>query len=133
MSQNLTFVLRQAHSLEDACTHDMFKRTEELLCSDMDFQHSLEFVGSRKDMDRYNSMVDFLFCELVLGYRKKCFLFYEGKERPLREHAVATKEQVAHWDAFLVEALHVARQRFNDKRSASWKSYREEVLAKAAA
>ncbi len=125
MSMKSAFMLIQETDLtwKGDMAYSLFKETEELL-TDGQFQMSLRFVATKKKMARYRDMIDFLFCELVLGYRTACFRFYEGKGAPLREDPRATPEQIAQWDIFLAASLHVARAAMEQDRQLSWNIFR---------
>ncbi|MBI4138711.1 hypothetical protein HY479_00995 [Candidatus Uhrbacteria bacterium] len=110
-------------------TSSVFPHTERLLGSEGDYQKSLEFVASRKKMERYQDVIDFLFCELVIGMRRHCMRYYNGEGPPLRELSIATSERLLLWDAFLMGALEVARAALEQKRRLSWSQYKEFVLA----
>ncbi len=75
-------------------------------------------------MQPYRDMVDFLFCELVLGWRKECLRFYEGEGPPLRKHPRATAKQIDKWDIFLATSLRVAHAAMDQDRRLSWVQFR---------
>lgn len=121
-------------------TQSIFTEAEGLLINESDYQRALEFVvegtlkGKRRTMDRYRSMVDFLFCELHPSYRRICQAFYEGQARPLRQRPESTLEQIGKWDRTLVVALKVARQRLEANRSTLyWAEFAQEVDRQLAA
>lgn len=107
------------------CTESIFTQVEKKLTSSSDIQNALRYVSSRKKMDNYRSMIDFLFCELHPYYRGSCQRFYHHGGPPLRE--MITAEQVAYYDRYLLTALNVAYDLFCEKRCRSWSWYRKEV------
>lgn len=108
--------------------HSLFRTTADLL-REGDFQKSLEFVAPKRKMEPYRDAIDFLFCELVPGFRRDCFRFYEGKGPALREMPCATPETVAAWDLFLSASLHVARAAMEQARRLSWRRFRDTTKA----
>jgi len=116
----------QALSLAGGMSDSIFPCAERLLFSSGDYQHALEYVGRRKDMGRYESVMDFLFCELYPVWRSRCFRFYLGRERPLRDRL--SKEAVALYDQQLVVALEVAKALWaQDLPVKKWGHYQELV------
>lgn len=98
---------------------------------DLDYQQSLAFVSGKKDMNRYHSMMDFLFCEIFIQYRARCFSYYEDEGKP-RLKDILSEEALARYDRWLSAALKLAVQKFKEKRVLSWTTYRVEVLRLAA-
>lgn len=98
------------------------------LLKETDYQKSLRYVASRKNMANYQSMMDFLFCELVVGYRRKCQRFYNDEGPPLHEEFGDRPEQIALWDTFLVASLHIARQAMERDLEISWAKFRQLAL-----
>lgn len=105
----------------------LFKNTAGLL-QESDYQLSLEYVASKKKMTAYRDMIDFLFCELVVGFRYHCKRYYDDEGPPLMAHPSATPEQIASWDIFLASALHVAHEAMEQKRRMTWSLFRTMVL-----
>lgn len=112
--------------LETECCETVFPAVDELL-AETDYQKSLAFVGRMKDMDRYNSVVDFLFGELIGGkWRQACFRFYEGDGPPLRDHPDVTPEMMADWELRLVKALDFAFDLWSAEFDCSWKTFKRQ-------
>ena len=106
-------------------TESIFPQVENKLISSSDLQNALRYVGSRKKMSNYRSMLDFMFCELHPYYRNSCQRFYDHDGPPLRERINA--EQVAYYNRYMLTALDVAYKLFCEKRCRSWSWYRKEV------
>src|SRR5215471_16035522 len=87
MGQRLT--LRHEMTLTGQMTRSLFKRTE-ILLRDSDYQKALQYVASKKKMERYRDVIDFLFCELVAGWKAHCMAFYADEGPPLRDAPEAT-------------------------------------------
>lgn len=116
--------------LTGGMTETVFPETEKLL-EETDYQAALEFVSGRKDMNRYESMMDFLFCEIFLQYRARCFAYYEDPEKP-RLKDLMGEEELTRYDRWLTAALKLARQKLEENRVLSWTLFRVQVLRLAA-
>jgi hypothetical protein len=106
-------------------TGSIFPQVDEAL-NETDYQKSLEFVASKKDMDRYRSMVDFLFAEIFIQHRAACFKFYEEDGLQLKD--ILTPEQTLWYEKALLQGLFIAREIFQRKLALSWTRFRVEVL-----
>ncbi len=125
--------VKQELTWEGDMVRSLFKKTEKLL-RESEFQKSLQFVAPKKKMEPYIDAIDFLFCELVLGFRRDCFRFYRGEGPPLRNIPRATAERIAEWDIFLATSLHVAHAAMDQDRQLSWRQFRQattEAIRKA--
>ena len=103
----LKLVLRQYQCprLEGGLTKDIFIRTAEKLMN-TDYQKALMFVGKRKNMDRYRSMVDFLFCEIFPNpWRYRCFRFYEEEGPRLKDIPGFVEDHREHYDGLMCIVL----------------------------
>jgi len=105
----------------------LFKTTEQLL-KGSEFQKSLQFVAPKKKMEPYRDVIDFLFCELVVGYRADCFRFYRDEGPSLRDMPRATPERIADWDIFLAASLHVAHAAMEQNRRLSWRQFKNVTM-----
>ena len=117
--------LRQELEIDGGTTETIFPLVEKMLMEEEDFQESLQYVSSRKNMNRYVSMMDYLFCEIYRDQQKACFRFYEGKGQPLR--FLINEEQRNRYERGLIIALNEARNIFRAKRRADWSYYYEQV------
>jgi len=116
--------------LSGGLTQTVFPETEQLL-EDLDYQAALAFVSTRKDMNRYHSMMDFLFCEIFIEYRAGCFAYYDEDGKPMLKD-ILSEEVLARYDRWLMAALKLAAEKLKTKRILSWTQYRVEVLRLAA-
>jgi hypothetical protein len=89
----------------------------------------LKYIARRKDMDRYHSVVDFLFCELFPIYKPGCFRFYADEGPQLRE--IIDEEQILFYDNQLLKALTLAVEIGKEEwrhpttqRKVNWTSFR---------
>lgn len=103
----------------------------ELLLNATDYQRALEFVASRKSMNRYHSVMDFFFCELFTKYRSGAFRYYDDKGPPLRE--ILTPEQVKSFGRSLVIALQIAKRCLDEERRQTWASFARDARVAAEA
>lgn len=123
----LTPQIAQTQSLQitGGVTESIFKNAEIFLLESTDHQKALEYVSLRKRMDRYRSVMDFVFCELNPNWRLACTRFYAGHGPQLKKQI--TEDEIVKYDRQLVIALKVAYQLFCDKRCKSWAQYKYEV------
>lgn len=116
--------------LSGGMTQTVFPETEQLL-EDLDYQAALAFVSTRKDMNRYHSMMDFLFCEIFIEYRAGCFAWYEEDGKPMLKD-ILSEDDLDRYDRWLLAALKLASEKLQAKRFLTWTQYRVEVLRLAA-
>src|SRR3989344_7300076 len=115
---------RQILDLVGGATSSIFPEAEAWLLSEGDHWEALQYVARRKNQDKYTSMMDFLFCELFVEYRKDCFRFYNEKGPLLKE--MISQEQIAKFDNVLLQALKIAHNAFCENRRATCKCFRTE-------
>lgn len=130
MGMMLCLQIRQQLRIAGGCTQTIFTEAEKLL-RESDYQEALKHVGSRKNMDRYESMMDFLFCEIFPRWRYRCFRYYDGEGKQLR--FLLSKEEISRYDSQLVTALEVAMEALKEEWMVSWGHYRMQVIEKLAA
>jgi len=121
---------QQAPLLIGRFSHTIFPNTEEML-QEIEYQEALEIIAKSKKIDRYQSYMDFLFCEIYLEYQNWCFKFYND-EGPDLQNCLNSK-QIAQFDHNLCLALKVAKNILDQKREKSWTSFRCEFLQKSLA
>src|SRR3989344_2924738 len=102
----------QSLEITGGATESIFKNAEMFLLESTDHQKALEYVALRKRMDRYRSVMDFVFCELNPDWRLACTRYYAGNGPQLMEQI--SQEPIAEHDRRLVIALKVAYQLFCD-------------------
>ncbi len=108
-------------------TNSIFPQVEALLLADTEHLKALMYVAARKRVSRYESVMDFLFCEIFYSFRHKCSRFYEGKGPQLR-HLVSPGE-LSEFNEVLLRALEVALRMYGEgARVSSWTSFRFEVM-----
>ena len=117
-----THVLRLQLS-DDAASSSLFTMTEKKLDSNSEAMRALQFIGSRKAMGRYRSIVDFLFCAIYPGWKRSCFAYYNGKSKRRLIHLLPPF-YVAKYDiilcAMIDSAIEILKQ--NDRVSWGWYS-----------
>jgi hypothetical protein len=124
---SLRLSLAQTLDISGGCTASVFPRVDAALEA-TEAQEALIHVACRKDMDRYHSMVDFLFSELFVQFRRACFKFYETGGEQLKDLVDAAK--LAWFEEVLLHALTVARKAMEEAREKRWywSHFRAEVL-----
>lgn len=115
----------QALTVCGGMTNSIFPRIEALIMNDTDYQQALQFVAARKNMSRYQSQVDFLFCEIFTTYRPACFRFYLGNKLQLRD--MIQVEQLLYFENMMLVAIEVAHSLFVENRCQSWKKFLDTV------
>lgn len=115
----------QSLAITGGATESIFKNAEAFLFASTDHQKALEYVAQRKRMDRYHSVMDFVFCELNSEWRFACIRYYDGEGPQLRKQI--TEEQIDEYDRQLVIALKVAHNLFYIKRCKNWTAFKFEV------
>ncbi|MDO8483150.1 MAG: hypothetical protein Q7S86_05030 [bacterium] len=134
ISLSQSCAISQEFDVSGGCTRSVFPAVDELL-EDTDFQASLRYVTSKKNMEVYRSMVDFLFCEIFLQFKKECFRFYEEDGLPLRD-TLTDKAKLQWFEEMLVRSLRLAHKVMSEKRDRrfrNWCFFRSEVLKLLAA
>ena len=112
---------RQELRISGGATRSIFHYTEMVLNSNTDIMNALKYVASRKKMDRYKSVMDFLFCEIFTSWIFHCRKFYNNDGPPLRE--VLSQDQIESYDLMLMQALEVAYHLFQEDRCKSWRQF----------
>lgn len=131
MGCSLMLQIKQCLALVGGATESLFPQVEALLLGETDYQEALEYVAARKKMDRYHSVIDFIFCELHPEWRMSCRRYYEGNGQQLCGQI--TTVQLMEYNRRLLKALEVARETFAEKRRENWTSYREQTELRLAA
>lgn len=122
LSLQMQISVNQALQICGGVTESVFPEAEAWLLSDSDHQSALEFIASKKNMNRYHSLVDFLFVELVPRYRRSCFAFYNN-DGPLLKDMITLEEHDS-YRRLLLAALEVALQAFHARQPMLWDNFR---------
>jgi len=99
-------------------TTTIFPKAEEWLNQDGDRWRCLAFVGSKRSMEGYRSVVDYLGSQVLPGWKRDCLKFYRG-EGPQAIDIITNRERKL-LEAKLLLALEVAYQLWCDQRKAGW-------------
>lgn len=101
----LALVQRQEMDIAGGTTgaQSVLVRAEAWLHESADHWNALEFVASRKDMARYDSVLDFVLCEIIPQERYACRQFYEGRGGNLA--SVRSERMIAYEDSRLLGGL----------------------------
>lgn len=121
--------LRHELTITGGATGSIFRVVDALL-NHTEFQKALQFVASRKAMDRYMSMVDFLLCEVFTSHQPAAFAYYRDEGPQLR--FLINETQRTFLELHLVHALHLAHDAFCEQRRQSWESFRRLVVSRIA-
>ena len=128
MSMSLAPRLIQTQS----ATETVFPAVERLL-EETEYQKALKYVSFRKDQDRYRSVIDFLFAELMGGkWKAACFRYYDDGCL-LKDDPRVTPEMLSEWEKQICMALDVAWNDMDEERTRSWKDFRRRWQRKLAA
>ena len=103
-------------------TTSIFPEAERMLLENTAYWNALCFIACRKRMDRYISVIDFLFCELYPRFQRPCARFYEGNGPLLKD--VLSDTEIDHYGCMLVYALRCAHHLYDQHRRLSWQQYR---------
>ena len=108
-------------------TNSVFPAVDELL-EDVDVQKALKFVSGRKNMDRYRSIVDFLFAELIGGkWKVACFRYYDDEGPRLDDDPRVTIEMLESWERDLIHALKFAEEMYLAELKTSWGWFKKQL------
>lgn len=111
-------------------TDSVFPRTEALLLAHAEFQQGLVYIGSKRRISEYRSMMDFVFCEATGKYKAQCRSFYEDRGPPLRD--ILSPEQIAFYDPWLAAACAVSAWLYRQQKPwAGWPNMRKLIMAHA--
>lgn len=124
-SQSQRLEINQALTLVGGATASIFPQAEALIIGSNGYWEALQYVAARKKMSRYQSVIDFLFCELHPEWKMACRRYYNHNGPPLREQI--TVRQLAIFNARLLIALEVALECHKEKQRKSWGCYRDRV------
>ncbi len=101
------------------------------MLADSEFLKALYYVAPLDIRKAYRDAVDFLFCELLIGYKDLCRRFYLGESPPLHALPIATDRRAERWDAFLMGALLLADELRKQRKSMTWERFRELIIEAA--
>jgi len=72
-----------------------------------EYHDALLYFAGRKHINKYRSVMDFLFCELHTEWRRACHKYYSGQGEPLRD--LISPQQWLIFNKRMLIALDVAR------------------------
>ena len=129
MRMTLDLRILQEFELCGGATDSLFPHVEARLMADVEAQKALVFVAQSKEVSRYASMMDFLFCETFPEHRGRCQKFYASEGPPLRQ----TLSDLPEWkfyDRVMRGALEFAKAAFRQGDKVAW-SWFVSVLKRA--
>ena len=126
LSLGTQVALVQSLQLIGGATDSIFPQVEALLQSTQeDYQAALECVAARKNMGRYHSVVDFMFCELHPEWQLSCRKYYAGMGPQLKDQI--TPAQLVEFNHRLIIGLDIALSHLKEKRKINWGWYKKLV------
>jgi len=124
LSMSMKQSLRQGQELKlsGGVTSTLFPKTEEKLEEGDDYIEALKFIARRKNMKRYRSVMDFLFCEMFPApWRFKAFKYYNNQGPRLINDPDMDDELVKAFDSVLCDlVLEVCVVSLNKERRREW-------------
>lgn len=119
--------------LSGGVTDTVFPAVEAWLEEDSDRWNAFLRIKGRKSSERYQSVMDFLLCEVVPKHRDACFAFYADSGPALRD--LATEAELRTIESRLMLFLIISYESFTQRRYLSWRAavdLVDDVLARAA-
>ena len=115
-----------------ALTHSLFPGTRNLL-ADPEVRKALDHIAPPDIRKTYRDAVDFLFCEILVGYKDLCVRFYRGESPPLHTLPIATPERTGQWDILLMGVLLYADELRRQRKTVDWERFRDIIIMASAA
>jgi len=127
ISQQLRLTLIQGITLTGGLTSGtIFPKTEAKL-HQTEYQKALKFVARKKYMERYHSMMDFLFCESFTQWRFHAFKFYNGEGPRFIDEPLLDDIQQEMYDVLMCDGiLELCIISLNDERWVSWDAMKKQ-------
>jgi hypothetical protein len=124
LSLEMRLTIRQSLDHVGGATESIFPEVESVLLAGTDYSSAIFFVANKKNVYRYWSLMDFLFCELHnKRWRRRCVRFYAGVGPRLGE--LITLDELAEFNLRLLSALEIARKCLDEQRRKDWKWFRQ--------
>lgn len=121
----MSLCLQQSLAVTGGATESVMPKIDAWLQESADHWDALQFVASRKDMDRYWSVVDFLLCEICPEERAACLRFYADKGPRLVD--MRSTRLIACHEAKIIVFLEVCYAAHCEQRRLSWRAATEIV------
>jgi hypothetical protein len=129
MTQTPTQTQCQEKTLLGGLTHSIFKKSEAWLMENSDRQKAIQKIRYPNPAKNYQSVMDFLFCEVFEQFKKPCFDFYRGSNQQLR--GLLTEEEILSYDETLLRILKLGYDLHHTQQRVSWKTVLSDVFEKA--
>lgn len=123
-SFSLDLKLKQSWEWAGGLTKTIFPITKDKMNTTENL-NAILYIGKRKQIGRYRSIMDFLFCEINPQYKKHCFKYYEDGEERLKD--ILEDYEIVYHDAKLICAIKVAFNLYNSEKNIKWDAYRNLV------
>lgn len=118
LSQEMSLSHELRIELTGGWTTTIFPLVEEWLNQDGDRWRCLSFIGSKRSMEGYRSVVDYLSVQVLPGWRQDCQRFYREEGPPAIDIIMNQERKLL--EAKLLVALEVAYQLWRSRRKAGW-------------
>jgi len=99
----------------------LFPKTDELL-NQGDFDKAILYVARRKNHAKYDSIIDFIFCETWVRYRYRCFEYYNNDGPKLKEQ-ISEREAREYDDYMSAIMLPTALKHYMNQSNTSWSAF----------
>ena len=108
----------------------VFPQTEAKLPAHTDYQKALDYIGRDGCLDRYWSLVDFVFCEAFpVPWRHKALRYYKGEVHQLIDDPDITDETIRRYDWVLCDiVLETCLWALYERRRVSWEQMRDALV-----
>ncbi len=117
---------------EDSATNNLFVKTQERLEEDDGiYREAIErlAIKGKKKLDRYNSLMDFIFCETFTSWQRKCFKYYNDQGPLLKEDKDMDEKSIRFYDKYMSQyVLEVAKVLHDKKQWCWWYQFQNLVL-----
>lgn len=118
----LTLVIEQQQTLlslpiEGGSAGSIFPHVDSFLCKEENLA-ALNYVARRKSLRRYETVVDFLYCEVFPAMRRSCERWYDGKGPALAD--LIDEPRRADEEKRLLRVLRCARALYRARQYRSW-------------
>jgi len=90
----------------------IFKKAENCLS---EYEEAVLKLSKRKKVDKYKSLMDFLFCEVFPNWKYPCHLYYQERGDQLSQ--TLEEKEVKQYDAYLMGIVLSAKDCCDDKIS----------------
>ncbi|MFH1667400.1 MAG: hypothetical protein ABH884_00045 [Candidatus Komeilibacteria bacterium] len=109
---------KQVMVLIGGMTGTIFPELANHLLYDSEMRKAVRAVVSDPEMDKFRSMVDYIFCGLFPEHLEACFLYYEDKGPLLKD--IISGDEIVRAERLLIAACKLATIFFNRDEPVMW-------------